>query len=53
MIARTRRRTFFGMAVICGAFLLMPAVSAVEVESDAIEAWTEAAIADFRSAMKL
>ena len=53
MNARTRRRTFMGVAAICGVLLLTRTADTVEVESDAIEGRTEAAIADFRSAMKL
>lgn len=53
MVARARRRISIGVAAICGAFLLSPTAGTVELESDAIEGRTEAAIADFRSAMKL
>ena len=53
MVAPRRRRISTGVAAICGAFLLIPTVGAVEVESDPIEERTEAALADFRSAMKL
>jgi len=50
---RTRRRKFIGVATICGALLLTQTASTVEIDSNAIEGRTEAAIADFRSAMKL
>ncbi len=53
MIGRTRRRRSIGVAVICGTFLLTDTAGTVEVEPGAIEGRTEAAIADFRSAMKL
>jgi cytochrome c553 len=53
VIARTGRRAFIGVAAICGVFLRTHAAGTVEVESSAIEGRTEAAIADFRSAMKL
>ncbi len=52
MIARNPCLTVTGSAAILGMFLLNTAVAA-EVEPDAIEGRTEAAIADFRSAMKL
>jgi cytochrome c553 len=41
------------IAAVCGATVLMTVGGAWEVEHDAIEGRTEAAIADFRSAMKL
>jgi cytochrome c553 len=53
MKARTRRRAFIGVVAICGVFLLPHTAGTVEVESDAIEGRTEAAIADFRDAIKL
>jgi len=53
MIARTRRRTFIEVVAACGVLLLTHTAGTVEVEPDAIEGRTEAAIADFRSAMKL
>jgi cytochrome c553 len=53
MSARTRGLTFLGAAAICGTCLVTHTAGTVEVESDAIEERTEAAIADFRSAMKL
>ncbi|MGB5131164.1 MAG: c-type cytochrome [Steroidobacteraceae bacterium] len=53
MIAHTRRAAFSGMAAICAAFLLIRTAGAAEVESDSIDGRTEAAVADFRSAMKL
>jgi cytochrome c553 len=53
MTANARGRTFVVVATICGVILLPHAAGTVEVESDAIEGRTEAAIADFRNAMKL
>jgi cytochrome c553 len=53
MIARTRSCAFPKAAALCGMWLLTPTAGTVEVESDAIEGRTEAAIADFRSAMEL
>ena len=53
MIDRTRRWTFICVPTICGVFLLTHTAGTVEVESDALEGRTEAAIADFRSAMEL
>jgi cytochrome c553 len=41
------------MAAICSLFVLSHPAGAVEVDSDAIAGRTQAAIADFRSAMKL
>lgn len=53
MIGSTRRLSLTGVAAICGAFLVTVAAGTVEVEPGPIEGRTEAAIADFRSAMKL
>jgi cytochrome c553 len=53
MIGLTRRRTLIGSAAICGVLLLTNTARTVEVESDAFVGQTEAAIADFRNAMKL
>ena len=53
MIAHTRRRRLIGLTAICGALLLNSTAGAVEVESSTIEGRTEAAIADYRNAMKL
>jgi len=51
--ARTRHCTFTEVAAICGLLLLTRTAGTVEVASDAIAGRTEAAIADFRGAMKL
>ena len=53
MVTRIQRRTFAGVTTICSAFLLSFTAGTVEVESDVMAGRTEAAIADFRSAMKL
>lgn len=53
MNARLRGRTFIGAAVICNVFVLSHTAGTVEVDSDPIEGRTQAAIADFRNAMKL
>jgi len=53
MNTHTIRPAFVGAAATCGAILLIPAAGAVEVEPGAIEGRTEAAVAEFRSAMKL
>ena len=53
MYGLARRRVFIALAAIGGLFLATHAATAMEVDSNAIEGRTEAAIADFRSAMKL
>jgi cytochrome c553 len=53
MIPRTLDRTFLGAMVIFGVCLLARTAATVEVESGTMEGRTEAAIAEFRSAMKL
>jgi cytochrome c553 len=53
VLARTRRCIFSGAAAIGSALLLTHTADTVEVASDAIEGRTAAAIADFRSAIKL
>jgi cytochrome c553 len=53
MNGHLRRLTFIGVATIGGAFLMTHVAGTVEVEWGANEGRTEAAIADFRSAMKL
>ena len=53
MIAPARRRICVAVMAISSSFLVTHAATTVEVEPDALEGRTEAAIADFRSAMKL
>lgn len=53
MMTRTRGRAFLGAVAIYGVCLLTHTAGTVEVEPDTIEGRTQAAIADFRNAMKL
>lgn len=53
MIASRRRRIFVAVAAISVLILATGTAITVEVEPDTMEGRTEAAIADFRSAMKL
>lgn len=53
MIAARQRGSSGGLTAICGLFLLTCTAGTVEVESTTVEGRTAAAIADFRSAIKL
>ena len=53
MIASARPRILVAAAAISGTFLVTHAATTVEVEPDTLAGRTEAAIADFRGAMKL
>ena len=53
MIARSPHRTIIEVAAICIVVVHIDTAQSIEVELGAIEGRTEAAIADFRSAMQL
>jgi cytochrome c553 len=53
MIPSARRRAFVAVAATTCSFLLTLTASTVEVEPETVEGRTEAAIADYRNAMRL